>query len=109
MSKRTGTTKAQDERELMRVLLEGAVSFTQHKKYRAVPCSSLGTYWRDIEDEDGNLFAMQVPAEIAEAFAADPWKYGNVFAWIPMLRAWALSNEHKYLYGKTEQPPAPAL
>lgn len=89
-----------------KALYEGAVKFEQSTKYRAVECQTLGTYWRDIEDEHGNVFAIQVQTELAEAFVKEPWKYGNVFAWIPKLRTWALEAEHRYLYESKRETDA---
>ncbi len=56
------------------------------KSYKPVKCNSLGTHWRDIVDNKGKLFAVQVPTDIAEAFCAEPGRFPNVETPIEFLR-----------------------
>lgn len=89
--------------ELRRGMLQ-VLRPSPYANYRAVECATLGTLWRDIEDEDGNLFAMQVPAPIAEDFVKDPALYSNTFASVAMLRGWALENMHRWLHAAPKKP-----
>ena len=50
--------------------------------YVAVECATLGTNFRDIE-KDGELWAREVPTELAELFVSDDWQFGNVKADVP--------------------------
>jgi hypothetical protein len=64
--------------------------------FEARECATLGVYWRDIY-KDGELWACQVSAEVADAFVADPRSYGNAHAPAPILRRDALEADHALL------------
>ena len=69
---------------------------TTESHYVAVKCRTLGTKFRDIE-KDGELWAREVPAALAERFVAEPWLFGNVHADTPKLRVWVLEMEEATL------------
>lgn len=56
-------------------------------------CATLGTFWRDIW-KDGELWAMEVDAVIAQKFIDNPqWHNGNSFAPEVILRRNAIELE----------------
>jgi hypothetical protein len=67
------------------------------KRYRAVRCATLGTRWLDIVDEDGVLFAREVPRDMARAFVRDPFLCGSAFADVEMLRGRVIENFYRWL------------
>lgn len=78
-------------------------SFHTKKTYRTVQCGTPGQDWLNIEDEDGNLFAVNVPTPIAEDFVRYPDTYGSVFGSIQQLRCVALLDFYKFLYHRKKQ------
>jgi hypothetical protein len=68
--------------------------------YEVRECATLGTYFRDIY-EDGELFAMEIPTEVAEWAVGNPQIFlGNAGASIQKLRTWIIENEYKSFTGK---------
>ena len=64
-------------------------------KYEIRECATLGTYFCDIY-EDGELFAREVPREVAEwAVKEHPEVFlGNVGADVAKMRTWALERDY---------------
>lgn len=76
-------------------------------KFHTVECATLGTKWRDIVEEDGRLYAVQVPVQVAEAFCADPMLYSNTTSRVERLRGRMLEREHECLYQGMPTDAAP--
>lgn len=67
--------------------------------YTVEECATLGTYFRDIH-RDGELFARELPSDIAEWAVAHPEVFlGSPGADVAKLRTWVLEHEYQRARG----------
>ena len=62
--------------------------------FELVECKTLGTNFLDIH-LDGELWAREVPRDVAENFISKGLHLGNCRADVPKLRAWILELDYE--------------